>query len=363
MEDTPMSEKIQLGFVGGDHLHFNDLLKNAFASSTADVVGAVIDDDELRAWFENEYPDLRTFSDEDKFYEATKPDAIVTCANNRDAAGVVERAAARGVHVMKEKPMAATLAIAEQMSTAAARHNVRLMVNWPNNWSPAIHHLKTLVDQGAIGKVWQIHHRAGHGGPPQSYLSGSPIGRVGWEWLIDRERNGGGAAVDFCSYGAALSRWIMGQPSKVTGVGGRYSKEFFTVEDNAVMILSYPKGHTITEGTWTQPAMPVRIPAMIYGDKGAIALISNTELKISTAGIPGQHQGLPIEGESIIAPELPAHYKTSIDYFTYCLLHDEPFTGIVSPEVSRDTQEILEAGLLSMESGSEVSLPLPSFLE
>src|SRR3546814_14168338 len=43
-------------------------------------------------------------------------------------------------------------------------------------------------------------------------------------WLIDRERNGGGAAVDFCSYGPALSRWIMGQPSRVSGVGGRYSK-------------------------------------------------------------------------------------------------------------------------------------------
>ena len=75
------------------------------------------------------------------------------------------------------------------------------------------------------------------------------------------------------------------------------------------MILSYPKGHTITEGTWTQPAMPVKIPAMVYGDKGAIAIMSSTELKIATKGIPGQHQGLPIEGETIAAPELPAHYK------------------------------------------------------
>jgi len=90
--------------------------------------------------------------------------------------------------------------------------------------------------------------------------------------------------------------------------------------------------------------------------------MSNTELKIATKGIPGQHQGLPIEGETITAPALPAHYKTGIDYFTYCLLHDEPFAGIVSPELSRDTQEILEAGLQSMATGCEVSLPLPSFL-
>ncbi len=358
-----MTEKIRLGFVGADHLHFHDLLKNAFACPTAEVVGAVITDPELREFFAEQYVDLSLFDDIDEFYAAANPQAIVTCANNRDALAVVADAAQRGVHVMKEKPMAASLAIAEAMATTCATHGVRLMINWPNNWSPAIQHLKTLVDDGAIGNVWQIHHRAGHGGPPQGYLSGGPIGRVGWGWLIDRELNGGGAAVDFCSYGAALSRWIMGQPSRVTGVGGRYSKEFFTVEDNAVMILQYPKGHTITEGTWTQPAMPVKIPAMVYGDKGAIAILSGTELSIATKGVPGQHQGLSTEGEVITAPELPAHYKTAIDYFTYCLLHDEPFTGIVSPEVSVDTQAILEAGLLSMESGAEVSLPLPSFLE
>jgi predicted dehydrogenase len=109
--------------------------------------------------------------------------------------------------------------------------------------------------------------------------------------------------------------------------------------------------------------MPVKIPSMVYGDRGAIALISNTELKIATKGVPGQHQGLPAEGETITAPDLPAHYATAVDYFTHCLLHDEPFTGIVSPEVSRDTQEILEAGLRSMETGGAISLPLPSFLE
>ena len=168
--------KIRLGFVNGDHLHFNDLLQHALACPTAEVVRAVIDDAELRAWFQEQYPNLRTFDDADAFY---------------DAADVVEDAARRGVHVMKEKPMAASLAIAEGMATTAARHGVRLMVNWPNSWSPAIQHLKTLVDDGAIGKVWQIHHRAGHGGPPQGYLTGSPIGRVGWDWLIDRDRNGG----------------------------------------------------------------------------------------------------------------------------------------------------------------------------
>ena len=98
-----MTEKIRLGFVGADHLHFHDLLKNAFACPTAEVVGAVITDPELREFFAEQYVDLSLFDDIDEFYAAANPQAIVTCANNRDALAVVADAAQRGVHVMKEK--------------------------------------------------------------------------------------------------------------------------------------------------------------------------------------------------------------------------------------------------------------------
>src|SRR5829696_2807165 len=216
------SSRIRLGFVGAEHLHFGGLLKSALACPTAEVVGFTSTDPELQAHFANMYPDVKAFASSTELYEQGGPQAIITCADNLRAAEVVAEAAERGVHVMKEKPMAATLAVAEQMATTAARNGVRLMINWPSNWSPAMHHAKTLVDDGRIGHVWQIHHRAGHGGPPPDYLDRGPVSRIGWGWLIERETNGGGAAVDFCSYGAVLSRWIMGQPSRVTGMGGRY---------------------------------------------------------------------------------------------------------------------------------------------
>lgn len=352
--------RIRLGFVGAEHLHFNGLLKSALEAPTAEVVGFTSTDPELQAHFAQQYPQVPAYASSAELYEQGKPEAIITCADNLRGAEVVAEAAARGVHVMKEKPMAASLEVAEEMATTAARHGVRLMINWPTNWSPAIHHAKKLVDEGRIGRVWQIHHRAGHGGPPPDYAARGPISRVGWGWLIERETNGGGAAIDFCSYGAVLSRWIMGQPSRVSGMGGRYSKDFFTVEDNAIMILGYPGGHSVCEGTWTQPAVPAQIPAMIYGTDGAIALISQTQLTIANRGQSGELSSR--ESETITAPALPDHYASAPAYFTHCLLHDEPFQGIVSPELSRDAQEILEAGLASMAQGKEVGLPLKPFL-
>lgn len=351
--------KLRVGFVNGDHLHFGGLLAAALASDEIEVVGFQIDDPELRAFFEERNSGVASFASAAELYDQGKPAAVITCADNLNAAAVVAEAAARGVHVMKEKPMAASLALAEEMAATAARHGVRLMVNWPNNWSPALHHAKALVDDGRIGAVWQVHHRAGHGGPPATYLQGGPVGRIGWDWLIDRERNGGGAAIDFCSYGAVLSRWLMGQPSRVTAVGGRYSKEFFTVDDNAVMVLGYPRGHSICEGTWTQPAVPVRIPPMIYGERGAIAITGQTELALANQGEAGER--VSGEAETVQAPALPAHYASAPAYFAHCLLHDLPFEGMVSPRISRDSQEILEAGMLAMATGQEVGLPLGAY--
>src|SRR5688572_8561264 len=354
------NHRIRLAFVGGEHMHFEGLLKSAMASPTAEVVGYSIEDDELREFFLDRYSGVSAFRTADELYEQAKPEAIITCADNERGVAIVTEAAARGVHVMKEKPMAATLALAEQMATTAARHDVRLMVNWPSNWSPALHHAKRLIDEGRIGRVWQVHHRLGHGGPLPDYLKRGPVARVAWGWLTDRVRNGGGASIDFCSYGAVLSRWIMGQPSRVVALGGRYAKEFFTVDDNAVIILGYPRGHSICEATWTQPAMPVQVPAMIYGEDGAIAITGQAELKLANRGGPGERSAT--DAETIQAPILPDYYRSGPDYFTHCLLHEQPFEGIVSAELSRDAQEILEAGVASMASGKEVGLPLKSFL-
>lgn len=352
--------RIRLGLVDASHLHFRGLIKAALECPTAEVVGMSIEDAEQRAYYAAEHPGVPAFPTAEELYERARPQAIITCADNKNAASVVAAAAARGLHVMKEKPMAATLGLADEISTTAARAGVRLMINWPTNWSPAYHHTKRLVDDGHIGPVWQVHHRAGHGGPPADFASQGPVARVGWGWLIDRERNGGGAYVDFCSYGAVLSRWFMGQPSKVLALGGRYVKDFFTVDDNAILVLGYPRGHAVCEGTWTQPAVPGRIPTMVYGQAGAIAVTGQSELRVARSSASGER--VATKTDTVECPALPAHYRSAPDYFCHCLLHDEPFEGIVRPDLSRDAQEILQAGIESMTTGREVGLPLGPYL-
>jgi predicted dehydrogenase len=153
----------------------------------------------------------------------------------------------------------------------------------------------------------------------------------------------------------------MGQPSHVVAHGGRFSKEFFTVEDTGIMILGYPRGQSVVEGTWTQPAVPVRLPTVIYGENGAIALTGPDEVSVANLGTSGEL--VSTDAKTVEAAPLPAHYASGPDYFTYSLLHDEPFEGMVSPQIARDTQEILDAGLRSMAEERQIGLPLPTFVE
>ena len=58
--------------------------------------------------------------------------------------------------------------------------------------------------------------------------------------------------------------------------------------------------------------------------------------------------GATTASETISAPALPEHYAVRPGLLHHCLLHDQPFEGMVSPDLSRDAQEILEAGMASM---------------
>ncbi|MBU6289135.1 MAG: Gfo/Idh/MocA family oxidoreductase [Chloroflexi bacterium] len=358
MSTGTQPRRVRVGFASAEHLHFSALMRAALECNTADVVGMSIADAEHRAFLADRFPSVPVFETDTDLFDRGQPEAIVTTHNNRDAVEVVCEAARRGIHVMKEKPMASTLAGADRMVAACSRHGVRLMVNWPTNWSPAIHHAKSLVDSGAIGQVWQVYNRSGHGGPPRDFMQRDPVARVGWGWLMERDLNGGGASVDFCSYGVVASLWFMGRPGKVIAFGGRYSKDYFTVDDNATVLLGYPHGHSVAEGTWTQPAAAHRIPLMIYGTEGSIAVTRGNELQLATRPPAGQQP----EVQLINAPDLPAHLQSGVAHFTHCIITGEDFVGLVGGTMGRDAQEVIEAASIAMRTGGTVSLPLPGFL-
>ena len=50
--------------------------------------------------------------------------------------------------------------------------------------------------------------------------------------------------------------------------------------------------------------------------------------------------------------------RSAVEHFLSCLAADQPFLPLVSLQLGRDTQEILEAGKRAADSGQTMNLPL-----
>jgi len=137
--------------------------------------------------------------------------------------------------------MANSLSDALRMVRAAKANNVRLMVNWPVSWSPAIRTMKTLIDPGVIGDVWEVKWRNGASMGPLAYGKGDDAVtdiEKGQEWW-HQSATGGGALLDYCCYGACLSRWVplAVRPPPRIAMKANIASPYGDADDNAVITV------------------------------------------------------------------------------------------------------------------------------
>lgn len=341
-----MSPKFRIGVIGLTHDHIWGVLADLRTQPGVELVGVADTHRPLVERAKAEYGCV-TYREAALFVEREQLDAVYLFGDNASAVEAAELAAKKGLHILVEKPMASDLAGADRMLAAARQNNVRLMINWPFAWLPQLQHALALAAAGEIGDIWQVKYRAAHQGPREHGCS-----EYFCDWLYDVDRNGGGALIDYCCYGALLSRALMGLPARVTGVTGRCLKEDILVEDNAVVVMSYPRGLSISEGSWTQIGNLTQYVATIYGSRGILQVEPRTSGRLlkATAEEP--------EGVVVPLPEQPAALRSTTAHFVDCVRSGREFQLLCQARVGRDAQEILEAALLSSDSGGEVSLPL-----
>ena len=90
----------------------------------------------------------KSYDDYHEMLEQEKIDIVICCAENAQHPAVVEACAQHGVHVIIEKPMAASLQDGLQMARTARAAGIELIVNWPTTWQPASHKAKEQIDSG-----------------------------------------------------------------------------------------------------------------------------------------------------------------------------------------------------------------------
>ena len=83
-------------------------------------------------------------------------DAVLVATSPADHAGIGLQALNAGKHVLIEKPLATTVADAEELVAAAAASDVQLMVGHTFEYNPAVRRLREIIRAGELGRVLSI---------------------------------------------------------------------------------------------------------------------------------------------------------------------------------------------------------------
>ncbi len=337
-----MNPKFRIGIVGMVHDHVWDVLQHFATDERATLVAAADPNQPLLDRIRSEYGVEALYTDYTHMLDREKLDAVIVYTDNVTGPYVVEAAAQRGVHALVEKPLSARLEGAERATLAARRHGTLLAVNWPTAWNPRFALVSRLAAEGDIGRIFKVRYRAAHQGPKAFNVS-----RYFAEWLYDKERNGAGALIDYCSYGSMFAAYLLGRPGSVTGVAGRFVDEEEPVDDNAVLLLKYEGGIGICEASWSQWGFGYEL--LVNGTEGS--------LRGEADGVYRVRRGSK-EPERLEIPPLPAGQQNAADFLLTALASGEVPDGPCSATVGRNAQEIMEAGIISAQTGSAVPLPL-----
>lgn len=285
----------------------------------------------------------RTYTSYREMLEKEEIDILEVATSNAAAVEVVEAAARRGIHIKVEKPMAARLRQADRMLAAATKAGVQLMINWPTAWEPAIVQVLDMIRRGAIGRPYYFRLRCAHQGPKEIGCS-----RYFWSWLYDEHECGAGALMDYCCYGAAMCSDLFGLPRVVTGVRAVLAKTYAVPDDNAVILMKYDRVFAVAEACWTQEVDPYQPNPICLGSEGNVGVLEGKVLFEPKGG-----------KRSLRKPRaLRRGARNGAEHFLDCVRKGKPVAGYCNARVSRDAQEILEAGLLSSDKGRAIRLPM-----
>jgi len=337
---------LRVAIVGLVHGHVQGFFEHSLHNLEIEIVGIAEPDQSLASQYARRYSldASLLFSDLETMLAHAHPQAVLVYTNTFDHRRVVETCARHGIHVVMEKPLAVSFNDAKAIEKAAAAGKIQVLVNYETTWYASNRAAYDLVHGHALGDVRKVVVHDGHSGPKEI-----GVGPEFLSWLTDPKLNGGGALFDFGCYGADLMTWLMdGQcPETVTAVTQQIKPQIYPrVDDEATIILTYPKAQAILQASWNWPFD--RKDMEVYGQTGYLITVKRDDIRVRRAG--GQE-------EQVAAKPLPSPYDNSISLLRAVVLDGMKPDGLSSLETNMTGTEILDAARRSAAEGKTIHLP------
>ena len=237
------SKLLRLGIMSVAHLHADAYVDNLRAIPGVEFIGFSDTDAERGRDFADRHGATHFATHEALLAE--RPDGVLVCSENTRHRPLVELAAAAGVHVLCEKPLATTLEDAQAMIAACRAAGVSLMTAFPMRFSAPLRLVKERLDAGDLGTVYCL-NTTNQGQMPIAHR----------RWFVEKELSGGGALMDHVAHLADIFNWFFGR-----GVQSVYAQsnhilhaDTVDVETGGLVMLTFGDGLFATiDCSWSKP--------------------------------------------------------------------------------------------------------------
>jgi predicted dehydrogenase len=175
-----------------------------------------------------------------------------------------EAAAAQGVHVLMEKPIATTLEDGKRIVEVCQAAGVKLTMSFVHRFRDECQFARQWLDEGRIGTPQVV--REVMNAPRRPELPA---------WVTQKEIAGGGVLMYTAIHAVDRLRWLVGsEVTTVTGQTRRWDTKS-EVEDGAAALLTFASGAVATLTTnapayWAQPSV---WETEIFGSKGMLRIL------------------------------------------------------------------------------------------
>jgi predicted dehydrogenase len=234
---------MRIGILSFAHHHAEAYIQNLRAIPGVELVGVADEDAGRGQRFAGQYETHFFRSYEDLI--ASKPDGVIVTTENSKRRPLVEMAAAGGVNVLCEKPIATALDEARREVEACERAGVLMMTAFPMRFSTPLLEVKARLEGGDLGEVLCF-NATNQGELPTKHRT----------WFADKTLAGGGAIMDHTVHLVDIMRWFL--QSEVSEVYAQTNRIFHAgeveVETGGLEMITFQNGvFASIDASWSRP--------------------------------------------------------------------------------------------------------------
>jgi UDP-N-acetyl-2-amino-2-deoxyglucuronate dehydrogenase len=310
---------------------------------------AVCDIDATRAKAAAAQHHVPAFTDLESMLASAPCDAVAVCTPSglHPAHGIA--AANAGKHVICEKPMAISLAAADDLVRTCDDAGVQLFVVKQNRLNPPIRLLKRAVDRGRFGRIYMANTTV-RWSRPQDYYDQAP-------WRGTRALDGG-AFMNQASHYVDLIQWLVGPVESVTAKIATLARRIES-EDSGAAVLKFRSGALgVIEVTMLTYPRNLEGSITLLGEKGTVKIGGTAVNRVEHWSFADyDDDDKLIESAATTPPNVygfghEAYYRNVVG-----VLRDEA-TPDTDGREGRKSLELILGIYESAETGREVRLPL-----